>query len=65
MNAAEKLAARIECMTDDQITAVLCGLVSDFRPEADAVFDACMRIAQARMSSSAFLALCGQLEAAA
>jgi len=59
------VTARIEALTDDQIRDVMCGLMADFRPESDIVFDACMRVAQARMESAAFLALCGELEAAA
>jgi hypothetical protein len=65
MTAAETMTARIEAMTDDQIRDVMCGLMPDFRPESDIVFDACMRVAQARMESAAFLALCGELEATA
>ena len=65
MTAAETMTARIEAMTDEQIRDVMCGLMADFRPECDIVFDACMRVAQARMESAAFLALCGELEAAA
>jgi hypothetical protein len=65
MNATATLTARIEELSDDQIRDVMCGLMNDFRPEADAVFAACMKVAQARMSSALFLALCGELEAAA
>jgi hypothetical protein len=65
MAAAETMTARIEAMTDEQIRDVMCGLMSDFRPESDIVFDACMRVAQARMSSALFLALCSDLEAVA
>lgn len=64
MNAAATLTARIEAMTDEQITEVMCGLMNDFRPEADTVFDACMKIAEARMQSGKFVALCNALEAA-
>lgn len=62
MNA---LTARIEAMTDEEIADVMCGLMSDFRPECDMVFDACMKVAEARMESAKFLALCNALEAAA
>jgi hypothetical protein len=65
MTAAETMTARIEALTDDQIRDVMCGLMADFRPESDIVFDACMKVAEARMSSALFLALCGELEAAA
>jgi len=65
MTAAETMIARIEALTDDQIRDVMCGLMADFRPESDIVFDACMKVAQARMESATFLALCGELEAAA
>jgi hypothetical protein len=65
MTAAQAIAARIASLTDQQLSDVMCGLMSDFRPEANAVFDACMRIAQDRMSSADFLALCSQMEATA
>jgi hypothetical protein len=65
MTAAQAIADRIASLTDQQLSDVMCGLMSDFRPEADAVFDACMRIAQERMPSADFLALCSQMEAAA
>jgi hypothetical protein len=65
MTAAEALTARIEALNDDQIRDVMCGLMADFRPESDIVFAACMKVAEARMSSALFLALCGELEAAA
>jgi hypothetical protein len=61
---ADKLTARIAEMTCDQIRDTLCSLVTDFRPEADVVFSACMKAAEARLSSAEFLALCGELEAA-
>jgi hypothetical protein len=64
-NATKALTARIETMTDEQIADVMCGLMNDFRPEADAVFAACMKTAQSRMESAKFLALCEALEAAA
>ena len=59
------LPARIEELTDNQITEVMCGLMNDFRPDADTVFDACMKIAQGRMQPGEFIALCNALEAAA
>lgn len=65
MTAAQAIADRIASLSDQQLSDVMCGLMSDFRPEADAVFDACMRIAQERMSSVDFLALCSQMEATA
>jgi hypothetical protein len=65
MKAAHAIADRIARLTDQQLSDVMCQLMSDFRPEADAVFDACMRIAQERMSSADFMALCSQMEAAA
>ena len=65
MNATATLASSIEALTDDQIRDVMCGLMSDFRPEADAVFAACLQIAEARMGSAKFVALCSDLEAAA
>jgi len=65
MTATETLTARIEALTDEQIRDVMCGLMADFRPESDTVFDACMRVAQDRMESATFLALCTALEAAA
>jgi len=58
------LTARIEELTDDQIRDVMCGLMDDFRPEADAVFAACMATAEARMESAKFIALCQAIEAA-
>jgi chorismate mutase len=58
------LTARIEKLTDDEIRDVMCGLMNDFRPEADTVFDACMATAQARMESAKFIALCLALEEA-
>ena len=65
MTAAQAIADRIAILTDQQLCDVMCGLMSDFRPEADTVFDACMRIAQERMSSADFLALCSHMEVAA
>lgn len=65
MPATDALTASIKTLTDQQLSDVMCGLMSDFRPEADAVFDACMRVAQERMPSADFLALCSQMEAAA
>jgi hypothetical protein len=65
MTAAETMTARIEALTDEQIRDVMCGLMADFRPESDAVFLACMRVAEARMSSALFLTLCSELEAVA
>ena len=65
MTAAQAIADRLASLTDQQLSDVMCGLMNDFRPEADAVFDACMRVAQDRMSSAGFLALCSQMEAAA
>lgn len=65
MTAAQAIADRIAILTDQQLCDVMCGLMSDFRPEADAVFDVCMRVAQERMTSADFLALCSQMEAAA
>jgi hypothetical protein len=65
MPTADAMTARIEALTDDEIRDVMCGLMSDFRPESDAVFSACMKVAQARMSSALFLTLCSELEAAA
>jgi len=62
---ADKLTARIAEMTCEQIRDTLCSLMTDFRPEADAVFDACLRAAEDRMPSGEFLALCARLEAAA
>lgn len=62
---AQLLTDRIESLPTDQIRDILCNLMHDFRPDADVVFDLCMRVAQARMSSAAFVALCGELEAAA
>jgi hypothetical protein len=64
MNAADKLTARIAEMTCDQIRDTMCSLMTDFSLEADAVFSACMKAAQARLSSAEFLALCGELKAA-
>jgi hypothetical protein len=64
MNATATLTARIEELSDDQIRDVMCGLMNDFRPEADTVFDACMKLAEARMQSGKFIALCLALEAA-
>ena len=60
-----KLTDRIAAMTLDQIADVMVGLVNDLSDEADAVFDACLRAAQARMTSGEFFALCGRLERAA
>jgi len=65
MNATETLTARIEELSDDQIRDVMCGLMNDFRPEADAVFAACMATAESRMESGKFIALCLALEEAA
>jgi hypothetical protein len=65
MPATDALTASIKALTEQQLSDVMCGLMSDFRPEADAVFDACMRVAQERMPSADFLALCSQMEAAA
>ncbi|NBW19676.1 MAG: hypothetical protein EBR82_68060 [Caulobacteraceae bacterium] len=65
MTQHQAIADRLASLTDQQLSDVMCGLMSDFRPEADAVFDACMRVAQERMTSADFLALCSQMEAAA
>ena len=62
MNA---LTARLETMTTAELADICRGLMHDFRDGADAVFDAAFGIAQARMTSAEFLALCGELEAAA
>ena len=64
MTAADNLTARIAEMTCDQIRDTMCSLMTDFSPEADAVFSACMKAAEARLPSAEFVALCGQLEAA-
>lgn len=61
MNA---LTARLETIPTEQLVEICRNLMSDFREGADTVFDAAFRIAQARMTSAEFLALCGELEAA-
>ena len=63
--ATNRLTDRIAAMTLDQIADVMVGLVNDLSDEADAVFDACLRAAQDRMTSGEFLALCGRLKRAA
>ena len=62
MNA---LTAKLNTMTNDQLTDVCRGLMNDFRDGADAVFDAAFAVLQNRLSSAEFLSLCGELEAAA
>jgi len=64
MAATNPLADRIATMTLEQIADVMAGLVTTFTDEADAVFDACLKAAQARMTSAEFLALCNRIEAA-
>jgi hypothetical protein len=59
------LAARLETLTTAQLTDVCRGLMNDFRDGADAVFTAAFNTLQSRMTSAEFLALCGELEAAA
>lgn len=65
MTNAATLTARMECLPNDVLTNILRGLMNDFRPEADVIVDEAIRILQARMSSAEFLAVCGELEAAA
>jgi len=59
------LEARIECLPTDVLANVCCGLMNDFRPEADTVFAAALAECQKRMTSPEFLALCDRMEAAA
>jgi hypothetical protein len=59
------LAARLETLTIDQLTDICRNLMSDFRDGADTVFTAAFALAQSRMTSAEFLALCGELESAA
>ena len=61
MNA---LTARLETMTTAELTDICRGLMNDFRDGADAVFHAAFQLAQSRMTSAEFLALCGELESA-
>ena len=63
--AAQLLTDRIESLPTDQLRDILCSLMNDFRPQADAVFAAAMRVAEARLASADFLALCSCLEGAA
>jgi hypothetical protein len=63
--AMNALTARLAALTNDQLADVCRGLMNDFRGEADAVFDAAFALIQERMTSAEFLALCGELEAAA
>lgn len=59
------LEARIECLPTDILANVCRAMMHDFRPEADAVFSAAMKECERRMTSAEFLALCGEMEAAA
>jgi len=59
------LEARIECLSTDVLANVCCGLMDDFRPEADTGFAAALAECQKRMTSPEFLALCDRMEAAA
>lgn len=59
------LVARLETLTTAQLTDICRSLMNDFRDGADAVFDAAFGMLQSRMTSAEFLALCGELEAAA
>ena len=62
MNA---LTNTLETMTNDQLQDICTSLMNDFRDGADSVFDAAFKILQGRLTSPEFLALCGELEAAA
>jgi hypothetical protein len=62
MNA---MTARLETLTTAQLTDICRSLMNDFRDGADAVFTAAFGMLQGRMTSAEFLALCGELEAAA
>ena len=59
------LAAKLETLTIDQLTDICRSLMSDFRDGADTVFTAAFALAQSRMTSAEFLALCGELESVA
>lgn len=59
------LEARIECLPTDILANVCRAMMHDFRPEADVVFDAALAECQRRMTSAEFIALCGEMEAAA
>jgi len=55
------IEARIECLPTDVLANVCCGLMNDFRPEADTVFAAALAECQKRMTSPEFLALCDRM----
>lgn len=59
MNA---LAAKLATLTTDTLADVCCGLMNDFRPEADAVFTAALNLLEKRMSSAEFIAFCNRME---
>ena len=61
----DALTQKLETMTNDQLQDICTGLMNDFRDGADSVFDAAFQILHCRLTSAEFLALCGELEAAA